>query len=42
MKLSPLTIYIIGFALTVVIVTFGLFQHYIPNNQEIELYKTNL
>ncbi|MGV3618796.1 MAG: hypothetical protein ACO1SV_26020 [Fimbriimonas sp.] len=42
MKLSPLTIYIIGAALAVVIATYGFFQHWLPNKAEEEMYKANL
>jgi hypothetical protein len=36
MKLSPLTIYIVGGALFVILVSFGFFHHWMPNNAEIE------
>jgi len=34
MKLSPLTIYIVGLFMALTILSYGLFQHWIPNNQE--------
>jgi hypothetical protein len=42
MKLSPLTIYIIGASLFLVIATYGFFQHWIPNKAEEEMYSQNL
>lgn len=42
MKLSSLTIYIIGFFLAFAIAAYGLCQHYLPNTQETEMNKTVL
>ena len=42
MKLSSLTIYIIGFFLAFAIASYGLFQHMLPNNQEAEMNRVVL
>jgi len=42
MKISPLTIYIIGASFFVAIVSFGFFMKYLPNSQEAEMYQQNL
>src|SRR5579884_2549189 len=37
MKLSPLTIYIVGLMLTLPILAFGFFMNWLPNNAEADL-----
>lgn len=40
MKLSPMTIILIGIAVFIMAITYGLFQHYIPNSTEAGYYRT--
>lgn len=40
MKLSPMTIILIGVAVLIMALTYGLFQHYIPNSTEAGYYRT--
>lgn len=40
MKLSPITIYIIGIAFAIAAISFGLFYNAAPNNQEAGYYRT--
>jgi hypothetical protein len=36
MKLSPLTIIIIGFSIAIIALSYGFFQHYVPNSTETQ------
>jgi hypothetical protein len=40
MKLSPLTIILIGVSILIMALSYGFFQHYLPNTQEAGFYRT--
>ncbi len=40
MKLSPLTIILIGVAILIMALSYGFFQHYLPNSTEAGYYRT--
>ena len=39
MKLSPLTIILIGVAILIMALTYGFFQHWMPNQTEAKYYR---